>query len=112
MDGLGSLGGINKEFVFSARLDNLASCHAAVEALCSCKKPEEATRVLVFFDHEEVGSGSEQGAKSPFLSHVLERIQGYFNPLREAYFRSIAQSFLISTDMAHAVHPNYVELHD
>ena len=108
----GTIGGRNGEFLFSARLDNLASCHAAVEALLSVSELDDPTRVVVCFDHEEVGSGSAQGAESTFLKDVLERIQSHFKPSREGFLMAVARSFLISSDMAHAIHPNYADMHE
>tara|TARA_Y100001936_G_scaffold159937_1_gene156237 strand:- start:87 stop:1385 length:1299 start_codon:yes stop_codon:yes gene_type:complete len=108
----GSIGGANGEFVFSGRLDNLASCHAALKALIRSKEKDPMTRVIVFYDHEEVGSDSAQGAGSPFLRDVLERLTLDSNNSREIFFRSMANSFFISADMAHAVHPNYSEKHE
>jgi aspartyl aminopeptidase len=72
-----------------------------------------ATQVAVFYDNEEVGSLTYQGANSSFLSEILERIV-YSNKenTREDYFRAKAASFLISADGAHAVHPNFSDKHD
>lgn len=108
----GSTGGAGREFIFSARLDNLASCHAALTALTESKGKDPMTRVIAFYDHEEVGSVSAQGAGSPFLKDVLERLTLSPENSREIFFRSMANSFFISADMAHAVHPNYPEKHD
>jgi aspartyl aminopeptidase len=102
-----TLGGQDDAFVFSARLDNLASCHAATSALVSAKTAA-ATQVIALFDHEEVGSGSAQGADGPFLRDVLLRLSGDHASL----LRAIAHSFCISADMAHAVHPNYADKHE
>jgi aspartyl aminopeptidase len=66
----------------------------------------------VLFDHEEAGSVSGHGAKSNFLSSVLERAALSLGLDREAWLRLLPQSFLISADMAHALHPNYPEKHD
>jgi aspartyl aminopeptidase len=104
--------GANEEFVFAPRLDNLASCHAATLALLEASKQDDATRVLAFYDHEEVGSETAQGGESPFLKDALERmVMDSANP-REALMRAIAQSIFISADMAHAVHPNYADKHE
>jgi aspartyl aminopeptidase len=108
----GAVGGAEGEFIFSGRLDNLASCHAALQALTESKTKDSMTRVIAFYDHEEVGSESAQGAGSPFLKDVLERLTLESNNPRETFFRSMANSFFISADMAHAVHPNYSEKHD
>jgi aspartyl aminopeptidase len=104
--------GPNDEFLFAPRLDNLASCHAATLALLEASKQDSATRVLAFYDHEEVGSETAQGGGSPFLKDALERmVMDSANP-REALMRAIAQSIFISADMAHAVHPNYADKHE
>jgi aspartyl aminopeptidase len=108
----GAIGGAEGEFIFSSRLDNLASCHAALQALTESKTKDPMTRVIAFYDHEEVGSDSAQGAGSPFLKDVLERLTLESGNPRETFFRSMANSFFISADMAHAVHPNYSEKHD
>ncbi len=108
----GTLAGANNEFVFASRLDNLASCHAAMSALLESPRKDAATRVLVFYDNEEVGSDTAQGGSSPFLKDVLERISaGARNP-RESFMRGVARSLFVSADMAHAIHPNYSEMHD
>ena len=108
----GTIGGANGEFIFSGRLDNLASCHAALKALTFSTEKDSMSRVIAFYDHEEVGSDSAQGAGSPFLKDVLERLILDSNNSREIFFRSMANSFFISADMAHAAHPNYLEKHD
>lgn len=108
-----TVSGANGEFVQSARLDNLASCFGALTALAKAPKAHAATRVIALYDHEEVGSRSAQGAASPFLRQLLERITfagADKNP--EAFARAIARSFLISADMAHAIHPNYADRHE
>ena len=106
----GTVAGAEGEFIFSGRLDNLASCHSAVHALTESTKKDTATRVIAFYDHEEVGSETAQGAGSPFLKDVLERIT--LKDDREGFLRALAKSFFISADMAHAVHPNYSDKHD
>ncbi|MBT5869527.1 MAG: M18 family aminopeptidase [Nitrospinaceae bacterium] len=106
----GTLAGPEEEFIFSGRLDNLASCHSAMHALAESKKNDPTTRVIAFYDHEEIGSETAQGAGSPFLKDVLERIA--LNENREGFLRALAKSFFISADMAHAIHPNYSDQHD
>ncbi|MDP4126632.1 MAG: M18 family aminopeptidase [Bacillota bacterium] len=107
----GCLAGLQQEFISSGRLDDLAMVHAGTFALTQ-SKPTLMTQVLVCFDHEECGSTSQQGAASPFLSHVLERILLAQKKDRETYFQALAHSFLISADMAHALHPNAEVKHD
>ncbi len=108
-----ALSGLNGEFIHSSRLDNLASCHAGLSALLAAGSGLEATRIVVLYDHEEVGSQSAGGARSLFLSDLLERIALAFSPKESsALTRAVSRSLLVSADMAHAVHPNYADKHD
>lgn len=101
------IGGLNDEFIFSPRLDNLNSCWCALQGLTGSSSKGTAARIIALFDHEEVGSVSAQGAASNFLESILGRINS-----KEHVSKSVAQSFLISADMAHAVHPNYPAAHE
>ena len=106
-----TLGGADETFVFSGRLDNLASCHAALAALIEgglTPNRLPATQVIALWDHEEVGSRSASGASGAFLRDVLTRIAGVGEDVR----RAIARSRMVSVDMAHGVHPNFPERHD
>lgn len=107
-----TLGGAQGEFVFAPRLDNLASCHSGISALIEAQGPSRSTRGIVLYDHEEVGSRSKQGADSPFLAHVLARIARAVWDRSDAPARALTKSFLISADMAHAVHPNWSDRHE
>jgi len=102
-----AIGGAAGELVFSARLDNLAMCHAALVAIQRADRPT-AIPVVALFDHEEVGSGSAAGAGSAVLPRILERLAGS----REELHRACARSTCISADMSHAVHPNYANRHE
>ncbi|MDG1096177.1 MAG: M18 family aminopeptidase [Methylophilaceae bacterium] len=102
----GSLWGAKQEFIANSQLDNLASCHAALTALLATENPA-STSICAFFDHEEVGSESATGASGSFMRDVLQRIFNHANTNEEDRLRSIANSFLISADMAHAYHPNH-----
>ncbi len=107
-----TIGGKDNEFIFAPRLDNLASCHAALRALLE-SSPTQATQVIALWDHEEVGSQSAIGARSQFLHSTLSRILETFGESGEqSIARAFARSLLVSADMAHAVHPNYAERHD
>ncbi|RHY09301.1 hypothetical protein DYB37_002610 [Aphanomyces astaci] len=106
----GTIGGILDEFVFAARLDNLActwlATHALLESLSSLES-ETNVRVAAMFDNEEVGSNSLMGAGSNFLESVMHRVSaGQFSG------EGVRKSMLISADMAHAVHPNYAARHE
>ena len=107
----GSLIGLKEEFISSARLDDLSMVHAGLKALTAVKS-SKGTNVLACFDNEEVGSSTKQGADSELLASILERIVIALKGDREDYLRSLAKSFIISADLAHAVHPNYGEKHD
>lgn len=107
----GSVIGLNNEFISSGRLDDLAMIHAGLIALLN-SKVNKATNVLVCFDNEEIGSRTKQGAGSPVLKNVLERITISLGKDREDFYRALYNSFLISADMAHALHPNAPEKHD
>jgi len=106
--------GARGEFIHAPRLDNLASCHAALTALAGTSDgAPAATCGVVLYDHEEVGSRSAQGAAGPFLVDTLARVVdacGGAEP--QALARAAARSLLVSADMAHAVHPNYPEKHE
>lgn len=106
-----ALGGADEGYVFAPRLDNLASCHAATTALLQAE-PGEATSVFVANDHEEVGSASAEGALGSFLEDVLSRIVSATGGGGQDFARARARSYLVSSDMAHAVHPNYSERHE
>jgi len=98
--------GLYKDFITSARLDNLLSCYVGMLALCSV----DASKPMLFVasDHEEVGSESVSGAGGSFLESVLKRV---FNDV-ESYTQMVRSSLLISADNAHAIHPNYPAKHD
>ncbi|MGA9394899.1 MAG: M18 family aminopeptidase [Azonexus sp.] len=102
----GSFWGAGQEFIANSRLDNLASCHAGLEALLSVQDPK-TTNVCAFFDHEEVGSESAAGAGGSFIADVLRRTAGGAGLDDEGYRCALARSFFISADMAHAYNANF-----
>jgi aspartyl aminopeptidase len=106
-----TVAGASSELIFSARLDNLAMCHAAVTAIARAARQGDATSipVIALFDHEEVGSDSAAGAGSAVLPRILERLLG---GNRDAFHQACARSTCVSADMAHAVHPNYAGRHE
>ena len=101
-----SLVGLQQDFIASARLDNLLSCHAGLAALLAAETDQWS--VLVCNDHEEVGSASAVGAQGPMLLDLLDAIAGSAADSRQ--LRS--QSMMMSVDNAHAVHPNFSDRHD
>jgi aspartyl aminopeptidase len=107
-----ALGGVGKELFFAPRIDNLAGCHAVLQALIAAESSAPATRVIALFDSEEIGSQTLGGAGSCFLDAALERICLLSSAAREAWHRALSRTRLVSVDGAHALHPNYVDLHD
>ncbi|VVT50715.1 uncharacterized protein SAPINGB_P002856 [Magnusiomyces paraingens] len=118
------LGGINDEFIFSPRHDNLNSSFTSLAALIesinseSSLENDEGIRMVTLFDHEEIGSASAQGADSNLLLAVLSRLASLpiagssKEPTASSPYETFSKSFLISADMAHAVHPNYQAKHE
>lgn len=107
----GCLMGANEEFISTGRLDNLSMAHASLYALIHANG-KKGINVAAVFDNEEVGSSTKQGADSNMLLNILERICISLGKDRDEFFTSIYSSFMISADLAHAVHPNMVEKHD
>lgn len=107
----GSIIGPNEEFISSSRLDNLSMAHASLYALID-SKGKKGINVVAIFDNEEVGSSTKQGADSNMLLNLLERICISLKKDREDFISAIYSSFMISADLAHALHPNIVEKHD
>lgn len=99
------------EFVLSPKLDDLQSTYASARAMLE-STPQEYINICAVFDNEEVGSGTRQGADSTLLEDVLDRICEGLGVSRSDYCRMLADSFLISADNAHAVHPNRPEKSD
>ncbi len=115
--------GLDGALFASGRLDNLSSVHAGLLALievASAAVPSAAVpttavpsiAVFAAFDHEEVGSETRSGAAGPFLESVLARIGSASNASTSDRARAFADSWCLSADAGHAVHPNYPERHD
>ena len=103
--------GVHDEFLSSGRLDDLSMCFAGLEAMIDTDTTD-ATKVLAIFDNEETGSQTKQGAGSPFLAMMLQRIALAQSGSVEAWYQAIERAFMISADNAHAWHPNYSEKYD
>ncbi|KAJ1798828.1 hypothetical protein LPJ59_002248 [Coemansia sp. RSA 2399] len=112
------IGGICNEFIYSARLDNLNSSYCAIEGLINSlaggpTNTDPHIRMVALFDNEEVGSTSAYGANSALIESALRRVHESFDNCGKSCFEaSIANSYLISSDVTHAVHPNYSEKHE
>lgn len=107
----GRIIGENGEFVLSPKLDDLQCVYAAVKAFGE-STPLDYMNVCAVFDNEEVGSGTGQGADSTFLEDTLRRIAKGLPESGSKYLQWVADSFMISADNAHAVHPNHPEKAD
>lgn len=103
--------GLHDEFISSGRLDDLSMCFAGLEALLAAGE-SDMTQVLAIFDNEETGSGTKQGAASPFLRNFLERLVLMQGGTQDDLYRAIEQAFMVSADNAHAFHPNHAEKAD
>lgn len=107
--------GLEQEFISAGRLDDLSMVHAGLEALLLAGEGDmvpEHTSVLAVFDNEETGSQTKQGAGSPFLRTMLERLVLAQGGTADDLYRAVEQAFMISADNAHAWHPNYPEKYD
>lgn len=107
----GAIIGLNEEFISAGRLDDMWMVYAGIQALIE-SKPNKSTKVMVCMDNEEIGSLTAQGANSALLLNILERITLALGKDREGLHRALANSLMISADLAHAVHPNLEEKHD
>ncbi|KAK0623238.1 peptidase M18 [Immersiella caudata] len=121
------LGGLNDEFIFSPRLDNLNMTYCSVMGLITSAQStslesDTSIRLVACFDHEEIGSLSAHGADSNLLPAIIRRLsvipggspssEGSYEHVEEAvastaFEQTLSTSFLVSADMAHSVHPNY-----
>ena len=103
-----SVWGVEEEYISSPALDDLECTWACTRGFLQAKQTD-AIAVLCAFDDEEVGSNSPQGAASTLLADTLNRI---CNALNLNPYRMLAQSFMVSADNAHAIHPNHPEFAD
>ena len=107
----GTVFGAKDEFLLAPRLDDLGCVFGLLEGFLAAA-PSGSVPVFCAFDNEEVGSETKQGAASSLLSDTLRRIALALGLGEEGYLRLLAQSFLVSADNAHAVHPNHPEFAD
>ena len=103
--------GLHGEFIASGRLDDLQCAFASLKGFLAAEL-KQSIAVHCVYDNEEVGSGTKQGAASTFLKDTLRRISRAMGRSEEQYLMSIASSFMVSADNAHAVHPNHAEKAD
>lgn len=103
--------GVQQEFIASNHLDNLQSAYLTFEAFINSEN-NNAINVYASFDNEEVGSMTKQGAQATILKDILNRISFAMEQTPEQHLVSVAKSFIVSADNAHANHPNYLSAND
>jgi aspartyl aminopeptidase len=107
----GTIVGIENEYICSPRLDDLMCSYINLRSFIESSNPGLVPMCCIF-DNEEVGSGTKQGADSTFLSDTIARINLSAGRNAEQLFTSLAGSFMVSADNAHAIHPNHPEKYD
>ena len=104
--------GLGGELFAAGRLDNLSSVYAGLQALIAVSDGTDQISVLAAFDHEELGSESRSGASGPLLDDILTRIGASHGATASQRLQAYAESWCLSADAGHAVHPNYPDRHD
>lgn len=107
----GCLAGFDEKLIICPKQDNLTMAYESVKALTDTAECDTAKMVMIM-DNEEVGSGTKQGAASSLASDIMRRICAKMGMGEEGYQLTTYNSFLVSADMAHAIHPNHPELSD
>lgn len=107
----GSFVGNDNEFYSVGKIDNLGMAFTSIKALVNSKSTPY-TKIVYIPDNEEIGSSTKQGAASPFLRDILERIIYNLGGDFEDFSIALAKSYMISSDQAHSLHPNYIEAND
>ena len=109
---LANRGGLDDEWIYSGRLDNLSSCHAIAEAIVSAESAKTDCFVACFFNNEEIGSTTREGAAGNFLESILSSLVSPHSSFVSRLSSILADSLALSIDMAHAAHPNHMEKHE
>lgn len=104
--------GMAGELVSAPRIDNLSSCIACLKGIISTKEERKGLSIAALFDNEEIGSRTKQGAASTLLSQIVERIYFSVGMSRSDMWRDAAGGFMLSADVAHGIHPHYLEKAD
>ncbi|MBR1519972.1 MAG: M18 family aminopeptidase [Bacteroidaceae bacterium] len=104
--------GVHNEFLSAGRLDDLSMVHAGLTALLESEDTPQTTRILAIFDNEETGSQTKQGAGSPFLASLIQRMVLAQGGDADSFYQAVEHAFMVSADNAHAWHPNYSDKYD
>ncbi|KAF2497134.1 hypothetical protein BU16DRAFT_458798 [Lophium mytilinum] len=110
------LGGLEKEFIFAGRIDDKVCSWAAIQALLNSTDSDDSSgqiKIVGLFDDEEIGSQLRQGARSNFLPTIIERVVDSFanSGVTSLVSRTYANSFIVSSDVTHAVNPNFLNVY-
>lgn len=103
--------GINQEFLSSPRLDNIISVQALLDGIVQAER-KQGINIIALFDNEEIGSRSKQGADSNILSFIIQKMFNDKNTMQTNYIQSLVNSMMLSVDVAHSLHPNYISKSD
>ena len=103
--------GASGKLIAAPRVDNLTSAYASIEAIINAEAADGVS-IAALFDSEEIGNGTAEGAESDMLENAMKRIACSLGISEQGYFAMLARSFLLSVDVAHAVHPNHPEKSD
>jgi aspartyl aminopeptidase len=103
--------GVNEEFISVPRLDDCAMAHAIITGMCATTE-DSGNAIGVIFDHEEIGSNSDRGARCNTIMQLIDRICEKLGYTTEDKYRALANSMIFSADQAHATHPSYLGLQD
>jgi aspartyl aminopeptidase len=103
--------GVNEEFISVPRLDDCAMAHAIITGMCATTE-DSGNAIGVIFDHEEIGSNSDRGARCNTIMQLIDRICEKLGYTTEDKYRALASSMIFSADQAHATHPSYLGLQD
>lgn len=104
----GTLLGLDNEFFSAPRLDNITSVQACLKGIMD-SRPHRGINVIALYDNEEIGSRTKQGAASTLMEHLLEKLYLSLGLTKETLLDSLWNGYLLSLDVAHAVHPNHNE---
>ena len=104
----GTLCGLDGEFYSAPRLDNLTSVQACLSGIMNSTAGNEI-HVIALYDNEEIGSSTKQGAASLLMDRVLEKLFLSLGCSRETCLNALFDGFMLSLDVAHAIHPNHGE---
>ncbi len=104
--------GFDQQLLASYRIDNLSSVYASLYAMVHAKYAHNILPLALFWNHEEIGSGTAEGALAPFFEDFIKVLAKMYNIEDFDYIKWKQASLCISADASHALHPNYPEKHD